>query len=234
MKRYFSATDRFFIAQLFFIALIIFVSACVRQQESRQARETQIQETGLRKLDNLTYGLPEETFSQLPPFPEFKSFMNVKDRVEHQMHNLGSIPEAYYKQPEFYPTFLENIELMKTPPSGRAALMGFGAYPAEQAVKSRKGETITVTTFFHASWIVPRRQEISLTADYDKRYFDVSIDPSIFVLGPSYPAFDYNWTRKVDVKITARATGHYVIGLNAPSFVVLSEPYFRLNIDVVD
>lgn len=218
------------------IVLLIFAAGCVQHvpEEISQKQPEQLQEQKDYGLNRSMYGLPDETFAQLPEFPDLKSFLNVKDRVEHQIHNNTAIPEAYYKQPEFYPTFVENIELIKNPPAGRAAILGFGAYPAEQSIKAKKGETVTATTFFHAAWLVPLRQEINLEAVYDKNYFDVALDKS-FVLGPTYPVFDYNWTRKLNVRINVKAPpGSYIIGIEVPSFVKLDKPYFRINLDVTE
>lgn len=224
----------------FTILLLVFAAGCIQQVpqdkqiSEKQPEQLQEQKTDYGKLNRSIYGLPDETFAQLPEFPDLKSFLNVKDRVEHQIHNNTGIPEAYYKQPEFYPTFLEHIELIKNPPAGRAALLGFGAYPAEQSFKARKGETITGTAFFHASWLVPLKQEINLAADYNERYFDVVLDKS-FVLGPSYPNFDYNWTHKVNVKIKVNAPpGIYAIGIDVPGSIKVDRPYFRVNIEVIE
>lgn len=146
------------------------------------------------------YGLGQSTFKSLPEMPG--DFQEVEASINESM--IFDIGEEYYKQPEFYPTFDNFIGLMKKPPADRIAIWGVGVYPARHEYKAQRGSEFTATVYLHASWLVQTYQGAKLEANYDKKYFDVSVTPDIVLLGPAYPDFDKNWTQKITVKIRVK------------------------------
>lgn len=169
------------------------------------------------------YNLSPDIFSSLPGWPD--DFYSVDSSVSRliDLENLKDINEKYYKQPEFYPTFeTQGIEMIKSPPPNRIGVSGMGAYPGEQSFSVRKGDTFTAAAFFHASWLVQTYQGVEILQTYDAEYFNVSINPERFVLGPSYPVFDKNWAQRITVSVIVKngtPSGRYIIGIDpdAPS-----------------
>ncbi len=156
------------------------------------------------------YGLSQGTFAALPAMPS--NFQQVEKEINKSM--LFDVGEEYWKQPEFYPTFEKFIPLMKKPPAERIAIWGVGIYPARHEYRAQKGSEFTATVYLHASWLVQTYQGAKLVAEYDKRYFDVSVSPDIVLLGPAYPKFDKNWAQKITVKVRVKEVPkgvHYII-----------------------
>jgi hypothetical protein len=215
---------------------------------------------GLEKRFNYTqgerpdYGFAEDVFRNLPPLPQ--DFWSVDQKFQNgEITDYVELGEQYWKQPEFYPTFENNLEFMKNPEPGRIYAYGIGAYPGDIGVDAFPDSQFTVASFYFSSWLVqtyqgiriedvyperteiptPDLQEINFTVTQDPgvvgKYFNVTFDPELFVIGPTSPAFDENWTRKVKVTVTVSnetPKGTYVIGVDAvPPPPELSEQWLK-------
>lgn len=184
--------------------------------------------------------LPPEVFSKLPPFP--KDF-----DVNRLLFSLGKISDANYyredtwKQPEFYPQWEEQgCGLHGTPPAGRWAAVGYGSYPSEVIVQSKRTDDYNVTFFMHTSWLVqtyqgmgfsilyPARGTLKLSEFSDgtrgvtvdpaetQKYFNATVSPMSMLLEPAFPVFEPGWTQKVTVNVKAKDAkpGRYLIGVD--------------------
>ena len=160
--------------------------------------------------------LAPETFENLPPFPE--DFYSVLKEINSGNRLITDVGEGYYKQPEFYPTFTQNIGLMK---SGRQhwGVLGYGAFPSDVRVTAGRDGELAVTTIIHSSWLVETYQGLRMTTVLGEGledYFDVSIEPEAILLEPSYPRFGSNWARKITFRVRMKdpPAGDYLIGAN--------------------
>ncbi len=158
------------------------------------------------------YGLGYRAFAELPSMPS--DFIKIREATNKTLDY--NVKEEYYKQPEFYPTFEHFIPEMKNPPADRIAIWGVGVYPARHDYVAFQESEIDIITFLHTSWMVQTYQGAKLEAEYDSRYFDVSVTPNMVLLGPAYPYFDKNWTQKITVKVRIRNApkGSHHITLN--------------------
>lgn len=189
--------------------------------------------------------LPSIVFSKLPPMP--KDFYVVDLLVDKGIFtDVNRIEEAYWKQPEFYPTFEDQgVELYQHPPQGRWAAFGVGSYPSELIVLSPRNNQFEVAFMMYTSWLVetyqgtkfnygfPKSGNILLSDFPDgsrdviqdpavvKEYFDVEITPNEILLEPAFPLFEKNWVQKIKVKVKVKDAppGKYLIGVGseAPS-----------------
>jgi hypothetical protein len=183
-------------------------------------------------------------FSMLPPYPR-----NIKSAT------IENATEEYYLQPEFYPTFLsDGFRSYINNSGGFEGFSGYGTYPSSDGIVVRNGEEINKTFYFFASWYVRGYQGVRLvyniTGDGE---FDVKINPDMFLLAPTYPWFEKNWSQKViiNVKVRNASKGFYSINVDAVapppeieanwsnyklyssagSFGV-GEPFYRLTLEV--
>ena len=185
--------------------------------------------------------LPSVVFSKLPPFP--KDFYSIALLVRlGKFTDMNKIGEAYWKQPEFYPQFIEQgVSLYQHPDTGRWTAFGLGATPSEVVVLNPRSGEIDLAFFMFSSWTVqtyqgmmlnydfPKSSELvysqfpdtskNLTQDPDKvrQYFDVEITPKEILLQPNFPVFEKDWTQKISVKIRVKNAppGRYGIGIGS-------------------
>ncbi len=181
--------------------------------------------------------LPSVVYKNLPAFPRDFYQVDVLAQIG-RLTDMVSLEEKYWKQPEFYPTFEDSLGLISNN-SGRNFGIGYSAYPENIGVEVSPENNFTVAGFFHSSWgmetyrgmkidaafpdasLVPSSNGTPVTINQNpdavKDYFNVTINPEIFLLEPSSPIFGYNWTVKITayVEISPNTPkGIYVIGLN--------------------
>lgn len=187
------------------------------------------------------YGLPQDMFKELPPLPQ--DFWEVDERFYRgEITDFVELNESYWKQPEFYPTFENNLDFIRSPRGGVIYAYGVGAYPGDMGVDVFPDVEFSVATFFYSSWLVetyqgmgfgvefpsraeiptPDLQGINFTVTQNpeeaKKYFNVTFDPPLYVIGPSAPVFHENWTMKLKMNIIVKnetPKGVYIIGVNA-------------------
>jgi hypothetical protein len=179
--------------------------------------------------------IPDKVFAKLPPYP--KNLGEIKIMIEYnKIKDLTTIEEEYYKQPEFYLNWNPSgINSFFNPPGGYFGAFGFGAYPGDTVATMKPGESLKLGTFFRTSWGVETYQGMQLASVFPENaesitaglkieqdpkkvrdYFDVSIEPSLFVLEPSFGVFEKDWARKITVIIRVKQntpSGKYVVGI---------------------
>ena len=183
------------------------------------------------------YGIPKEVFEDLPPVPDDFGTMAYMFGIGKWV-DLTYFTEGYYKQPEFYSGFKEvALKLWKQPDPTSWGVIGWGAYPGDVWVETYPGAEFEATTFWHTGWGVQTHQGLQLIPVYPassvdeaekvfntqdpvevSKYFTVTFDNPIILLGPSYPKFSKNWATKaiVRVKVNNNApNGAYVLGIDA-------------------
>ena len=191
--------------------------------------------------------LPAAMFKELPAFP--KDFYQMRVLVRYgRITDLSNIGEEYWKQPEWYPEFESiGVPLLQNPPKNRWAAQGYGVYPADSVATTTSGEEFDLYTYVRSSYLVETYQGMQLIAVYPdsgtleemasfsdgtksvtqdpntvKNYFDVSIEPNMFVLEPSFPIFKDGYAQRIKVSLKVKPgtpKGKYLIGVDiaAPS-----------------
>ena len=197
------------------------------------AIEEALRETGeIRPTDRPDY-LPAEVYTNLPDFPEDFYYLDEIITFQEGIVDLTSLEEEYWKQPEFFPTWESNgVERMKNPSRDRSTIWGWGAYPADQGFATSPGAEFTTATFFHTSWMVQSYQGMKLVPVFPgsgtingifvsspdaEKYFTVTVNPELILLGPAFPRFDSDWSYKIVVTIKvdeATPPGDYLFGVN--------------------
>lgn len=180
------------------------------------------------------YGVPNEDllFSQLPDPPD--DFLWIKDKIERQQLTpkyFDTVDERYWKNPEFYPNFekiLMNVYM--NPSTSAKGVYGYGSYPAEMVVKINKedmevGQELYGKTWFHTGYGISYYQGTKLKPIFltegAEEYFDVLIDPDLFLLTPTYPIFDPEWAKEIRYivkvkKIPPKAIYDLAFSINRP------------------
>ncbi len=188
-----------------------------------------------------------EVFSKLPKYPE-----------DFKIDSVTLENETYFKQPEFYPTFEQNIFYYVNPPTDYLGFYGYGAFPSEGTYTRGQNQEVITPFLIYSSWYVIKYQGLKLNVLIDdsiKDYFDVTIDPDVVLLEPTFPVFENNWTQlvKMRVKIKNPPAGRYSIGVTvspAPGnysdlwyqkygpkytsggFISLSQPIYKVTLNI--
>ena len=136
--------------------------------------------------------------------------------------NISDIPEEYYNNPEFYPSYknYKNFTEIK-----QADAYGYGAYPGEISynVKGLKaGQSVDVFTFVLTSNRVANYQGLKLSfISPDEGLFETNTEPSDILLSPfinESGEISQNWTYRIRMRIMAKKDipeGRYVFKLVA-------------------
>jgi hypothetical protein len=180
--------------------------------------------------------MPENVFANLPPYPD--NLNEVKILVSYgKIKDLTTIKENYFKQPEFYLNWdPAGISSFFEPKEGYFGALGFGAYPADIVATVKPGEALKLGTFFKTSWGVQNYQGMQLVPVFPEKaeskmgnqeveqdpqevrdYFDISIEPGIFLLEPAFGVFEKDWVRNVSVIIKIKPntpSGKYAVGIS--------------------
>lgn len=189
--------------------------------------------------------LPGAMFQELPPFP--KDFYQMRVLVHYgRITDLSKIGPEYWMQPEWYPDFEKiGVPLLQNPPKDRWAAVGYGIYPGDAVVTTSSGESVTLYTYLRSSYLVETYQGMQLVPIYPdsgtietgyefpdgtktvnqnpesvKNYFDVSFEPNLFVLEPSFPIFKDGYIKRIVTKIDVAPNtppGKYIIGIDIVS-----------------
>lgn len=231
------------------IALLVYFIASYKGEAPKLNIKTDLETPGAAakpKLYNYTpgtrpdYGMSNDTFKNLPPIPQ--DFWTFDEKFyQGAITDFVELGEEYYRQPEFYPTFENNLEFIRSPQGSRIYAFGIGAYPGDIGADAFPDSQFTIATFFYSSWVVETHQGVKLEVVYPesadiltpdlqkvdftvrqdpnkvRQYFNVMMDPDLFVLGSTAPVFDENWAMKVKMNVTINSEtpkGTYIIGVN--------------------
>lgn len=162
---------------------------------------------GLMYYDNsnpISYGIHEEVpdyLVEIPTKPSDFDFVISKLRKEADICELS---EAYYLQPEFYEEGWEDGKYQyEEHDYSRWLVHGYGAYPGyPKAIftSNKVGEEVQICTLYHTGWGVETYQGLKLIPEKSK-YFDVVINPDEFLLLPTFPNFDKDWVKKLNITV---------------------------------
>ena len=170
-------------------------------------------------VNRSVYGLSLRIFEELPIMPaDFlrKTYL-IKVGRSFDIEGLG--PE-YWKQPEFDPEFSRS-GLKYWQDWSRSGFvknhwttMGIRSYPYSQYVETVPGNSFNVTLFISADWSVETYQGLRIRPVWIDSavsqsggvlnstpgagdYINVNVTPVEFLLGPAFPKFTYDWTKRV-------------------------------------
>jgi hypothetical protein len=167
-----------------------------------------------------------DMFSEIPEKPE--DFIGVKHRVESgQLVDICGLDEAYWKHPEFYPTWDRGkLIFYDQHDYSRWIVHGYGAYPGTAGIVLRnfkEGESFQLCTIVKSAYGTETWQGIKLKGTEDE-YLEINIVsqefedyPDHFVLEPTFPMFKSEWAKMVIFNVTAKKDvpiGEYQLGIN--------------------
>ena len=143
---------------------------------------------------------------EIPPKPS--DFDSVLSKLRSEA-DICELSEDYYLQPEFYADSWEDgRHHYENHDYSRWLVYGHGAYPAyPKAVftSNKVGEEVQICTLYHTSWGVETYQGLKLIPEKSK-YFDVVINPNEFLLYPTFPNFDTEWVKKLNITVRIKQT----------------------------
>lgn len=160
-------------------------------------------------LDRNSYGIAPAVFEALPKPPKcFLSFVQLYHSQKFSDDFFFS--PNFFLQPEFYPNFeRDGLPYWQNPIATHWGAIGFGSYPFERSLTAKPGETVRTRFFFHSGFGVRTFQGMRLGPEFenasDEQWVKVELDSESkngFLLGPSYPKFDENWAKAIDVQLT--------------------------------
>ncbi|MBI4043995.1 MAG: hypothetical protein HY393_04285 [Candidatus Diapherotrites archaeon] len=152
--------------------------------------------------DRSSYGVPLQTFAMLSPLPEdfgIALYLVASGKIE----DLDVFTEAYYTQPEFYPSFVSNgMVYYSNHPPDRYGALGFGFYPSPTFARAEPGGTGIATVFLHSGFGVETWQGLHVqveVSDELKPFFSFKSEQDAYLVCPSYPLFEPCWAQKVRI-----------------------------------
>ncbi|MDO8537585.1 MAG: hypothetical protein Q7S21_01750 [archaeon] len=169
-------------------------------------------------LDRSSYNLPNAIFSELPPAPKcFQSIVNAFH--EGKFFDETFFGKEFFLQPEFYPNFLQHgLKQWIEPDAERWNIIGFGFFPSKANVSLKEKNKTTARIFVHSAYGIRTFQGMKIIAELadktDEEFVSVSIKENEFVLEPSYPKFEKNWAKAVDVVIEKKKEFNKGIEIN--------------------
>lgn len=167
--------------------------------------------------------------SEIPDKPNDFDLI-VREVSSSRLTNLCDLPEEYWKQPEFYPTWNDaKGKYYDAHDFTRWGVHGYGAFPARMGINVinlKAGEKIEVCTFLKSGYNIETYQGARLEPIEDE-YFNIEIEPQLyseypnhFLLYPTFPKISEEWVTKVKLKITAKENipvGNYSLGFDIKS-----------------
>jgi hypothetical protein len=187
--------------------------------------------------------LPAEMFVNLPEMPD--DFYEMRSVVQtNKVKDLSQIGEEYWQQPEWFPLFEENLKLLQNPPENRWGAQGYMSYPADSVSVVDPGNLLNIYFYIKSGYLVETYQGIKLEASFPEsstvggmesmvdgtktvtqnkdvsKYFEVKIEPDLFILEPNFPIYKINGTRRIHatVKVNENTpSGNYAIAIDTAS-----------------
>jgi hypothetical protein len=152
----------------------------------------------------ISHEIPEEVPDYLVEIPLKPSdFDSVLSKLRSEA-GICELSEAYYLQPEFYADSWEDGKHQyEEHDYSRWLVHGYGAYPGYPKaifISNEVGEEVQICTLYHTSWGVETYQGLKLVPEKNK-YFDVVINPDEFLLPPTFPNFDEDWVKKLNITV---------------------------------
>jgi len=163
---------------------------------------------GCIDLNRSSYNLPNAVFEALPPPP--KCFVSIIQAYANgKFSDSGFFSKQFFSQPEFYSNFeTQGLQYWENPVATHYGAIGYGSFPGSVSLSAKQGETVETRFFFHSGFGVRSFQGMRLEPEFenpaDAQFVQVSLDEESqngFLLGPSFPKFDKDWAKAVEVKI---------------------------------
>jgi len=135
---------------------------------------------------------------------------------------LCDLDGGYWKQPEFYGDSWKNAQekFYDNPDYVMWGVYGQGSIPREIGYSFKnlkKGDEFKLCTFFHNGFGVWTYQGFKLIPFGENEYFKIEITPNEFITAPTFPVFEDEWTKKIEIKIIVKETppkGDYIFRFN--------------------
>lgn len=210
----------------------LIVDGAIESENMQPLNGTNLTEIG--KFD-----LPKGVFAYLPKYPD--DLEKIKSEFKAGRQGLGEIDEKYWKQPDFYPGFVEKgVPLIKYYPTDSHAGYGYGTYPSEYIVNTGAGAEFDVYFLVRTDWGVVNYQGLKFLPAYPSKvkmlknaFSDgttevtqdiayakckiqmLEISPGQMALEPGYPTFFPGWVKRVKIKMRTGdiKPGKYAMGL---------------------
>ena len=126
---------------------------------------------------------------------------------------------------------------------------GYGTYPNIMGNVLKQGESDDLYTFFHTSWKVETYQGFSLVPRYyttitgfenvkyvdpetAKKYINITLDPNVVLMSPTYPKFIPGWSKKIRMHIDVAddaPPGKYAVGFDVAKAPKVNETIWSMQ-----
>jgi len=135
--------------------------------------------------------------------------------------DVCDLNENYYLQPDFYEDSWQiGKRYYDEHDYSRWVVYGHGAYPANPHIvfkTDKVDEWIRFCTFYRTGWGTETYQGLKLVPSYSD-YFDVKIEPDMFLLSPTFPVIKKDWVHKLNITVRIKQSppkGTYTIPVMA-------------------
>jgi len=149
------------------------------------------------------YSFGNEPFELLPEYPE--DLQEVKKLFETNTIPIQRVPEEYYLQPEFYPSWYGVCEKLYGEERKNYGVYGFNIYPSLITSFCKKGDTFNVSALVNTGFGVQVRTGTKINLTYNSTILDVQISgvsTDSFLLNKTFPAFELGWSKPITLSIT--------------------------------
>ena len=191
------------------VFFVFFNSGAFFPPETGQGFSAGTDINGCIDLNRSSYNIPGAVFEALPNPP--KCFVSIMQAyASGKFSDSGFFSKHFFSQPEFYSNFeTQGLQYWQNPVATHYGAIGYGSFPESSSLSAKPGETVEARFFFHSGFGVRSFQGLRLEPEFenpsDAQFVQVSLDAesgSGFLLGPSFPKFDKDWAKAVEVKIT--------------------------------
>ncbi|MDO8627449.1 MAG: hypothetical protein Q7K42_03210, partial [Candidatus Diapherotrites archaeon] len=169
-------------------------------------------------LDRSNYNLPTAIFSELPSVP--KCFESIVSALHsNKFFDETFFGKEFFSQPEFYPNFLEHgLKQWIEPDAERWNVVGFGFFSSSKNVSLKEKNKTTARIFVHSAYGIRTFQGMKIVPELadkaDEEFVSVFVKEKEFVLEPSYPKFEKDWARAIDIVIEKKKEFNKGIEIN--------------------
>lgn len=137
---------------------------------------------------------------------------------------LCDLPEEYWRQPEFYGNAWETAKnsFYNNPNYGMWGVYGQGNIPAQVSYSFenlKEGDSFKFCTFVHNGFGIWTYQGFKLIGN-ENEYFELRFSEDEFVVAPTFPVIEKDWTKKIEVELYVKKTppiGNYQMEMNIVS-----------------
>ena len=170
--------------------------------------------------NNKPYKNPPNYLQNIPSKPD--DFTSVLKGLRNET-DICILSNEYYLQPDFYSkTWRLGERHYEEHDYSRWLVYGYGAYPGYPKAVFTSNEVdreIQLCTLYHTEYGIETWQGIKLVPETSE-YFEVTIEPNEFLLPPTFPNFDKEWVKKINIIIRIKQIpyiGNYNIIVNTIS-----------------